>query len=422
VNESTSYPLNGADRFQLYFDSVASKNTGKGNAIRAVIKLRGSIPEADFLSMLHANEAVRFISGIKLTKKWYSPIYKFESSVRPYSPERMCTFHKNGNPGNALSAALSREIPLLTGPLVHTDIIYSEEETYVVLSASHVLMDYAGMENLLASFGTGEVKLFPEKIKSGKSFFGKLTDSIRSTIFVASLGSWNMKRLEKYQSHGNACYEMLELSVDETRRVRIRGSEEIKTNALSFFLGSTTFSLHAHPEMLKRSNGNYFIAVPLDRRSQANKNVLMANYISFLFFNLKPGELKSVKESAKSISSQMISQARKKLPEKFSALMEIFRFIPAPLYNAFIELPGNGNSNTFAFSMLANSMLENNSFMGLPVLDVTHYAPVISPPGLNIVFTEFKSRLKIMCSFDESRIKREQVRALMNTIKKNLLD
>ena len=384
--------------------------------------MKGIIPEPDFLSMFHANEAVRLISEMRLTKKWYSPLYKFEGSDRPYSPEMICTFHKNDNPANALSAALLREISLRTGPLIHADVIFSEEETCIVFSASHVLMDYAGMENLLASFGSGEVKLFPEKISSGKSFFGKLSDSIRSTIFVASLSSWNMKRLEKYQSHGNACYEMQELSVDETRRVRILGSEEIKTNPLSFFLGSTTFSLHAHPEMLKRSNGNYFIAVPLDRRNQANKNVLLANYISFLFFNLKPGELKSVKDTAQSISSQMISQARKKLPEKFSALMEIFRFIPAPLYNAFIELPGNGNSNTFAFSMLANSMLENNSFMGLPVLDVTHYAPVISPPGLNIVFTEFNGRLKIMFSFDENRIKREQVKALMNTIKKNLLD
>jgi hypothetical protein len=55
-------------------------------------------------------------------------------------------------------------------------------------------------------------------------------------------------------------------------------------------------------------------------------------------------------------------------------------------------------------------------------LDVTHFAPVISPPGLNIIFSEFSGRLKVLCSYDENRILKDDVISFLRTLKSNLLE
>jgi len=423
VSNFSSYCLSGADRFQLFFDSVARKKTGTGNVIRAAVIVSGIIPEYDLRQSIIQNEAIRLMCSLSLKQKWYSALYRLENDKHNADPGSMIFFHQDENREDAYIHALSRDCSFYSGSPICIDVIYSGQQTHVIFSINHVLMDHAGMENLLVSFSESRImQLLPRKKRQGKFILNKIADAIGATLFVAALSGWNMRRLPVISGKRIPDYEKLELTEEETRRANLKLTNEIQTSKLAFFLGCAMHALDASEELLVGNPEKYFVAVPINRRSASDKETVFSNFLSFIYFQAKAGEMKSIKNISQRISQQMILQARKKLPGKFSSLLDLFRFVPATLYRAFINLPGNGDSGTFAFSLLSNSLLENKLFLGFPVTDVSHYAPVISPPALNIVFNEFNGRLKIILSFDESRINKMKARELLLTIRKNLLN
>ncbi len=422
MNGKTKYRLNGADRFQLFFDSIARKKTGIGNVIRAVVTLGGNISESDFRKNISSNEAIHLLTCFSLKKNWYSALFYFEPKEISPDHERFISFHANEKPEAALEHALARDCNLTTGSPVHIDVIYDQDKTHIVFSVNHSLMDYAGMENLLGSVFANQVVIQrPEEKGPAKSFFVKFRETVEATFFVAARTAWNMRHLSVKSAKCKAAFEKLEFTIAETEKIKQIASSEIMTNALSFYLGSSLFSLSRHNEMLTGEKGIYFIAVPLVRRPAEYKNAVLSNFHSYIYFHARADEIVNVRDISLSFSRQMIMQARRKMPEKFSVLLDLFRFIPAPVYRAFIDLPTNGHAGSFAFSLLPNSRLENKSFGDCPVVDVTHYAPVITPPGLNIVFHEFAGKLKIILSFDESRMTKNQARSFLDSIRKNLI-
>src|SRR5215204_5632142 len=92
VSQRFSYPLSGADRFQLYFDEIARKNTGIGNVIRAAITLEGIIPEEIIRQNIGENEWVRFLSGLILKKNNFSALFRFENGGNHH--QSIITFHQ----------------------------------------------------------------------------------------------------------------------------------------------------------------------------------------------------------------------------------------------------------------------------------------------------------------------------------------
>ncbi len=415
-----TFTLSGADRFQLFFDNVSRKNTGTGNVIRAMVVVDGVIPENKFHELVERNEAILFLSNLSLVRKWFSPVYKWKLSGTK-SKKQILSIHKSGVVNNIVRRLQSKDCSFDECP-IYIDIVYGSSQTSVFISANHALFDYSGMENLLSIISGDSSDIVLKKTLAVEgSFLKKMTDAIAAALFIAKRSGRNIRRLLKNKDNPKAALGFIELSKEETQKTSLRHHHEIKTGLLPYYLGNVVYSLSGFESLLSHRKGDFFVAVPIDRRPVSHKNVLLSNYLSFIYFKVKFDEIESVKNVAGVFSKQMIQQGRKRIPEKFRSLLYLFRFLPDFIYRTFIELPGKGHSNTFAFSLLANSGLENKLFMGLPVRDVTHFPPVISPPGLNIVFTEFNGRLKIICSFDESRITRDQVNNLLEAIGRNLL-
>jgi NRPS condensation-like uncharacterized protein len=408
-----SYPLNGADRFQLYFDSVARKKTGVGNVIRAAVSLEGIISEQIILKGIEENKWMYDISRLTLRRSLFSQLYKLESES--VTNRFSLTFHK-GSIEETMDAIHSKDCDLeKANPSMFVDVVYGDNQTHLIISVSHILMDHTGMENLLSLLSGDHNIVTFARSENKKPLSKKLSDAFAATKFVASLSGWSVKRLAGTKKQSRASFELLELSQEETLQVKKR----ITGQALPFLLGSTVYSLSRHKNLL--TGKNYFVPVPLDRRNASDQNSILSNFISFLYFKAEDSDLASIEKITEVISKQTISQARKNHPGKFSSLLDIFRYVPNPLYATLIELPSAGHAATFAFSLLSNSKLEGKKIFGSRVLDVTHFAPVISPPGLNVIFSEFGGRMKVLCSYDECRILKEDVGSFLNTLKLNLL-
>lgn len=415
--------MNGTDRFQLFFDRTTRRVTGLGNVIRAQVKVQGIIPEKLFVDLVRTHEGLKFLASIYPKRNWYSTLYKWKTK-NTSDATNILRFHKNKNAASIIDKLLGADCALKAGLTLRIDIVYDTDLfTHVFIAVNHALMDYAGVENLLASISGNMENLILEKpLKAEGTFFKKFADSVSATAYVAARTSWNLRRLKKNNQVAIASTIVTELSQAESTKVKQHLQTEIKSTALPFFVASAVLALHENNALLTDNGGDFFIAVPLNRRPTSHKNVLLANFLSFVYFHKQDAAMSEVKKLSASFNSQLIEQARRKLPEKFISLMELFRFLPPIIYRLWMNLPTRGESATFAFSLLNNSCLENKMFMGFPVLDVVHYPPVISPPGLNIVFTEFQAQLKIIISFDENRITKSQVQNFIAEIKTNLLN
>ena len=106
-----------------------------------------------------------------------------------------------------------------------------------------------------------------------KTFFQKLSDAFTATKYVSSGTGMSMKRLRKNSSASTVAFEIMEFTIEETKRLKHSMADVWKTNSLSFFLGSTLFSLSRRADLI--TGKNYFVPVPVTRRPySAKENVL----------------------------------------------------------------------------------------------------------------------------------------------------
>ncbi len=415
--------MNGADRFQLFFDRITRRTTGCGNVIRARITIDGIIPENHFRELINSNKALRFLAGRYPKREWYSTIYRWKVN-KQVDTSRILSIHSEQNAEVKIQQLLATDCTLKPGDSIKLAVVYQKNErTHIIISVNHSLLDYAGMENLIASVAGISKNIIPEKqLKSEGTFIKKFKDTVSATAYVASRTSWNLRRLNKNIQQPKHCIEVFEFTTEESSKIKQHLQNEIKSTALPFFVAVSLAAIHNNKNLLTDKSGDFFIAVPLDRRPASHKNVLTGNYLSFVYFHKADSEMSDIRSLTVTFGAQMIQQARKAIPEKFISLLELFRFLPPAIYWAWMNLPTKGNSTSFALSLLSNSALEKNTFMGFKVIDVTHYPPVISPPGLNIVFTEFRSQLKIIISYDEKRISKSQIQDFIIEVRKNLLN
>lgn len=415
--------MNAADRFQFFFDTVARKTTGCGNIIRAEITLEGIVAEKKLRDLIASNKEIQTLSRMYVQRKWHSTLYSFQIKTH-VDIHSILHFYQDDAIEQKLVIELSSDCDLHKSSAVRIAVFYlSNETTKIIISVNHTLLDYVGMENLIASLSgnTAEV-ILEKKLKTEGSFYKKFADTVMATAYVAKRTSWNLRRLKTNTLQPKPCLEVVALSIEESKCVKQNLQSKIKSTALPFFIASSVFALRRYAALLTDKRGDFFIAVPLNRRPLSHQNVLIGNYLSFVYFHQMDTAIGDIKSLTASFNSQMIEQARKGMPQKFASLLQLFRFLPPIIYHWWMNLPTLGQSASFAFSLLPESALATKTFMGFRVKDVTHYPPVISPPGLNIVFTEFRERLKIIISFDENRMTKEQAQLFVSDIRKNLLN
>ncbi len=409
--------MTGADRFQFFIDKTSRSKTGTGNIIKAHIILRGHVDEETIRKRIRNNKAVNFLSGITQAKKWYSAKHKWRTN-QSNNIESVLSFHTIDNPDTLISQLLLRDCSFQKREPIHIDIVYEGlHKTHFLLLVNHSLIDYTGMDLLLNSISSGEELLtFVKPPTIEKSFFKRFIETVSVTFFVAAQSGWDIQRLNKNEEESKAAHQTLTVQGHEWHTY----NNTLPLFGLPHFLAASVKALSLQKSLIPDSKLSFFIPSPIDRRSPAYQKVLLSNYMSFLFFKAEEKDLVSTSHLRKLFTHQMIQQARKGIPEKFQSLMNIFSFLPAFIYEAFLNLPSKGHSSTFALSVLPKSLLEGGKFMGSIIEDYTHYPPIIPAPGLNIVFMEMKEGIKIIAGFDKSMISENEAGLFLKEIKHQL--
>lgn len=406
--------MTGADRFQLFLDSTGRKKTGTGNVITTELCLEGFVDKEIISENILSNKAIQFLSSLKAVRNFYSPKLFWKSGNKSEA-EALITFHDLEYKNIPPRQILNRDCPPSKQAAIHVDVFYTTN-THIFISVNHSLLDFSGMELLLKSLLGVDENLFLQKQDSTKkSFLKSFIQTIQATFFVAAKSGWNIHKLNKKKGASIPAFQSIYVTEEEWNK------SKNKSKSLPLFLSISIMALANQKGLSGNTPLPLFIPVPLNRRTEEFKNVLLSNRLSFLFFRINPNEMLETQSLEKNILSQMINQAKENIPEKFGSLMNVFSFLPAFIYKAFLNLPSRGHSSTFAFSSLPVSTLEREDFWGFKILDFTHYPPFLSPPGLNLVFMEKAGGIKIISSFDERRISRDDVNLLLNDIRSNLI-
>lgn len=407
--------MNGADRFQLSLDNSGRKKNGIGNVVRTHICVQGMIPAEVIKSRIFQNTAVKFLNSINPKRKWFSTKYYWTKSSRQKIDE-VLSLHTVDEPTPIIEKLLQHDCDFLQNKQIHIDVVYEKKErTHVILTVNHSLLDYTGIELLLQSISTNEmISDLEKKTNKPNSFIKKFIETVQVTFFVAARSGWAIQALKKSDSPAIPASQSILLLNSEWPDSRH------KHKGLALYLAGVCKSLNDHPHLLEKPGLDMFVPTPLDRRTAEQKNTLLSNHLSFLFFKIQSKDLVDLEKTRKLLLQQILLQAKRNIPAKFQSLMNLFSYLPAWIYDAFINLPSKGKSSTFAFSALPKSFLANGSFMDYKVLDYTHFPPFLSPPALNIVFEEVNAGLKITTAYDQKRISQKELNSLLLDIKNNL--
>ena len=96
--------------------------------------------------------------------------------------------------------------------------------------------------------------------------------------------------------------------------------------------------------------GDIWMPVPYDGRLRGAAGPLISNCVSFLFYRIPQSELNNVPQTVKCLSTQMTSQIKDGIPQKYTMFLNMMRHVPLWLYYFLISRTGKGVFASFLYT------------------------------------------------------------------------
>lgn len=418
------YFLRGIDYFQLLIDHHNKKKGGLGHASKLAILLKGHLDKDAFLQRIADNEHCRQIARIRIHKTWglgYPSIFfeKKEGQI----PVSFHTLNTESIP----PAFFNHPVQVFKKAPLHIQVLYlNNGDTCLLFTFHHILFDFSGVQSFIASLcGTPGIPLLPPPpepppfSKRFKAFF----QAVAFTFKEANAKMTSLERKLPGITPLWTTYKEIRLSTQETKQI----VENCQKNGAAFnqsayLLACVSIALQENIFSKQKNNRFLWIPVPVNFRKKGTRGAILLNGLSFLFYKLKPDNLSDTKETVHCIQNQMKEQMRKGLPQAFIDFADAYWYVPLPIYYPMFNLPSLGKLSSFSFSLLGEAFPSLDSFMDLPVLDITNFPSNSISPGLTILFYEFRGQMRFMSSWVQGAYTSEEQDLVLNRIRDLLLN
>lgn len=414
------YQLTGPDYLMLGFDHELRRHGFAGNTCQIVLQLGSPIsPETLTRRLGELAGQHPFISarpGGILWPKWKIPTHPQPPQVR---------VHHEADPGGD---RINEPLNARNGELMRFDLNVGSDVHTLTFTWLHALMDAPGAEHFLACVGNPSLPLPTASVMTRRS-----QPSARERLKLA----W------KYLHHLDDLCKVAPQSVGvrhPSAPARLRcntgvfdaaATARIRANAaqLAGLLGDAQFhaaaaliELHRLRERLGCPSPSYALPLPVGLRPKGSLQPLFSNEVSMLMLQLLPADLGSTADAVKSLKRQLESALRVGLLESGSALGEMFRFLPLPVYMALVKQGLRGEICSLFFGDTANVTPHLSGFQGAPVVDITHVAAVTPSPGLGVIFYYFRGLLKMTVIHSTRAFNDEEVNDFIAGLRSRLLN
>jgi len=431
--------LTGADYFILALDRQMRQGGMPGNVCRLVLDLDGALEAKALRAVVAQSETLNWIASLRMIRwlPFMSPRWR-TNGARGGLPVALRAGEAGAGGREEFNRPLG-EIRTGKAPGLNLELIGRPDgSTRLVLAWHHALMDVRGAEFLVRHIqdraaggaAVGTVAFNPDQTRTGpldfwRGFPARVRFGRESLAFITQACRPPLASLALAQGPPAAArnqFRILRFSAEETRRM---DEQVVRLNASfrrgMFYLAASIRALNAVFRRRGRPPESVLVPVPHDLRKRGMAGPIFSNQVSFLFFRVEAEALGGLGEMTADLGAQMMEQIRRRTPESFATVMELFRPLPLGFYARRIKQPTQGRFATFFFSDIGESLAGMETFLGLPVREVTHLAPAGGPPGLTVIFSRHRGRQSVVLSLVEGCLDEPELELFEQALRRDLL-
>ena len=314
------------------------------------------------------------------------------------------------------------------GELIRFDVIGRT----VIFTWAHTLMDAKSAEYFLALVGD-ETLTEPEPAPDWYAQRATAAGGLRARFRQA----WPaLERLEKFKqalpvslarqrpaTSPRMIYKVVTFSLEESAAVRTNASR------LCGFLGDTNFrlaaalvELHQLHQRTGCASASYVMPIPVGLRPKGSRAPLFSNQLTMMLHQFLPDQLENIGQAVKVIKDQRAECLRDGQIDASIALGQLFRALPLRFYMWMVkhELRGEICSLFFGDTSAVDPAL--NQFLGADITSFAHLPFITMPPGIGMVFYEFRKQLQFTLVHAEGTLTSGELEEFSQRLRGQLLN
>jgi len=422
-------PFTGCDAYFLAVEDMMAR-AGQGRHVGlSVLELSGAL---DIESLRHA--ARRFSSSHPLLHAKISPRAPFGVpawvALPPFSPDAVAVIeHPADTDLNGLCESL------LASPdeaFFQIHLIQKPAGGFLVARWFHLIFDGRGAELALAEIARlaanpGEAgqpvgswgmpfpppKNFFERLREPQAFVDRHYE-LKPFDFT-SPGGPNPRP-------GQPRFRIVNFTEEESGAIRQRAARFTGgIFNLPFFFAAATRAHAAVFRLRGKEPASYYSPAPVQARKRWMRHPIFQNQVTILFFKLRAEEARDFESSVASLQKQFDRSVRARVEQSFATMMWWMRRLPTALYREFL-LRDTGGELTSFFQSHTGEFLEGvEEFCGAPIRNGWHIPTVSQPPGSGVFFNDHKGRLTATLSWREGSLSEEEVAAMVEMLRADLI-
>lgn len=421
--------LSGADCFHLVLDKHAKKHGAGGNVMRKIFYFNNPLPFEKIDGILKSSPVIHWLCNIKLVQGslLYTPYWQYNERGN----EIILLEHHAAIDDEIPQTILNRDITVESQRFIEADLVhYPSGGCAFILSWNHILLDAKGTTLLFEHLNLlSENKLdnfdifFPGKEKKTNivthirnMYKVKKFVQTSSRAPVSSVACTTTKTDE-----GKTLIKVISFSDIETRKINTNAFRTGSRFGPTLYLVACCAHVINFLNRQKNKAGDIWLPIPYDGRLRGAAGPLISNCVSFLFYRIAKNEMDTVPQTVKCLSSQMTSQIKNGIPQKYTMFLNMMRHIPLWLYYFLISRTGKGVFASFLYTSTGDNFNNLTSLFGEPIKNLNMIPALTFPPGLTFVFLKHYNELNINIAYSPDVINNNDLHLIEEKIKEILL-
>lgn len=415
-------PLTGADCFLRAFDVETRRRTGASHLSQIVLRLGPGLDPAALRDALHDVARANPILRAPIRRRFgiAEPQYRTDLASRAPLPsvdvhaEKLPPGMQTPSDGVPLPAIcyqrINESVAARRGELFRADVVEYDAGrggSDVVFTWLHMLLDGHGSERFLA---------LVDAVARGERAADALAENEWKDAPIPGGAGERGTKARAWQAHvegfaarmphslagpltntrQDLTYPVYTTDRERTARIAERAAARagFVTPAL-FYLAAAIRAHHAVFEARGVDPGSYVVPLPINLRGKGGEGVIFRTRVSMMWFQVFPEQVHDLDELVNELKRQRRAMLKGGVIENGVAAMDFARFAPSRVYAAMARRTFAGELCSFFFAFTGEFLPELDEFLGAPILNGFHAAPVPVSPGSGAIMSIRNGRLNV---------------------------
>lgn len=416
--------LNGADYLMLGFDHELRRQGYAGNSCQIVLTLDRPLDAAALparLKLLAQRHPILCARPGGWFKTRWTPLDNglLARAVRVHAAQP-----------DLIEKLSDEPLRLRDGELFRFDLIAtSEGRMEVVFTWTHALMDALSAEHFLAVVGNETVPLpaltpprarrrppLKERLLLARQNVQQLTEFCKAAPRTVGVRFPEAPRTQRFHVE--------RFSAAETARIRAHGTRLCGAlGDAQFHAAVAAIELHRLHDRIGRPSPSYILPIPVSLRPKGTTEPLFSNQIAMLMVQLLPEQLATTATAVATLKAQLAQAWRARRVEAGTAITELSRGLPLPLYLYILKQHGlKGEICSFFYGDTANVTPLLTTFFNATITDFVHVGATTPSPGLGAIFYYFRGAMRVTVFHLTTHFSAAEAQAFAAQLRQRLLD